>query len=128
MIYHADEDRFKFILISNPSLPMSTNERNLSVYAAVCQIPYGYVATYGQIAEMAGFKGMARQVGYVLFSIPSDSAIPWHRVINARGEISQRSKPGADLKQRRRLEQEGIKFDERGRVSLPIFGWNPRMH
>lgn len=100
-------------------------DRDYRVYAAVNQIPFGRVATYGQIAEMAGLSGMARQVGYVLFDVPTDSAIPWHRVINARGEISARSMPGAENGQRLRLEQEGVKFDEHGRVSLRLFGWKP---
>lgn len=100
-------------------------DRDYRVYAAVNQIPYGRVATYGQIADMAGLSGMARQVGYVLFDIPADSEIPWHRVINARGEISARSIPGGEHAQRARLEQEGVKFDEHGRISLKLFGWKP---
>lgn len=93
------------------------------MYAAVNKIPYGRVATYGQIAKLAGLGGMAREIGYVLFDLPADSAIPWHRVINMRGEISARSMPGAENEQRLRLEQEGVKFDEHGRVSLKLFGW-----
>lgn len=104
---------------------MSLGERDQRVYATVCSIPLGRVATYGQIATLSGMPGMARQVGYVLFDVPSNSTIPWHRVINARGEISQRSEFGAELGQRHRLELEGVQFDERGRVCLNTFGWNP---
>ncbi len=102
-------------------------DRNYRVYAAVNQIPFGRVATYGQIAEMAGLSGMAREVGYALFDIPSDSEIPWHRVINARGEISARSLPGAgaELEQRTRLESEGVQFDEHGRIPMKLFAWKP---
>jgi len=48
------------------------------------------VATYGQIATLAGMPGHARQVGYAMHALPSHSTVPWHRVINARGEISRR--------------------------------------
>ena len=98
-------------------------DQSYRVYAVVRQIPYGRVATYGQIADMAGLGGQAREVGYMLFDVPADSGIPWHRVINARGEISARSIPGGEDKQRLRLEEEGEKFDEHGRISLQLFGW-----
>jgi methylated-DNA-protein-cysteine methyltransferase-like protein len=100
-------------------------DHSYRVYAVVRQIPYGRVATYGQIADMAGLGGQAREVGYMLFDVPADSEIPWHRVINARGEISARSIPGGEDKQRLRLEEEGVKFDEHGRISLQLFGWMP---
>jgi len=58
------------------------------IYAIVRQIPCGQVATYGQVAELANLPGQARLVGYALFRVPSDE-IPWHRVINAKGEVSQ---------------------------------------
>lgn len=101
------------------------HERNARVYAAVSQIPYGRVATYGQVAALSGMYGQARQVGYVMFGIPDDSELPWHRVINARGEISARSMPGADVRQRARLEAEGVEFDRHGRVALNKFAWKP---
>ena len=100
-------------------------DQSYRVYAVVRQIPYGRVATYGQIADMAGLGGQAREVGYMLFDVPADSGIPWHRVINARGEISARSIPGGEDKQRLHLEEEGVKFDEHGRISLQLFGWIP---
>ena len=62
------------------------------IYQTVQQIPYGKVATYGQIARLAGFPGYARQVGYALHATPAGIEIPWHRVINAKGEISLRPK------------------------------------
>lgn len=95
------------------------------VFATMKKIPAGRVATYGQIAKLCGLAGHARQVGYVLFNIPEDSEIPWHRVINARGEISARSIPGGEEKQRARLEKEGITPDLNGRISLKLYGWNP---
>ncbi len=99
-------------------------ERNAIVFAAVCQIPSGRVATYGQVARICGLGRMARQVGYALNALPADSEVPWHRVINARGEISMRSVSGSESVQRLRLEQEGVRFNDGGRVSLSEFGWD----
>ena len=93
------------------------------IYAVVRRIPRGRVATYGQVAELAGLPGHARQVGYALHALPAGSAVPWHRVINARGEVSRRSVPGPELSQRMRLEREGVGFDLRGRVDLRASGW-----
>src|SRR5262245_154669 len=70
------------------------------IYAVVRRIPKGRVATYGQVAALAGYPGHARQVGYALSALPSGTALPWHRVINARGEISLRHWPGAEVTQR----------------------------
>jgi len=99
-------------------------ERNAIVFAAVCQIPPGRVATYGQIARICGLGRMARQVCYALNALPADSDVPWHRVINAKGEISLRSVTGSESVQRLRLEQEGVSFNDGGRVSLAEFGWD----
>ena len=60
-------------------------------YRVVRNVPRGRVASYGQIAELAGLDGHARQVGYALHALPADSGVPWHRVVNAKGEISPRS-------------------------------------
>jgi len=99
-------------------------ERNAIVFAAVCQIPPGRVATYGQIARLCGLGRLARQVGYALNALPAESDVPWHRVINAKGEISLRSVAGSESVQRLRLEQEGVRFNDDGRVSLAEFGWD----
>ncbi|HEX6106578.1 MAG TPA: methylated-DNA--[protein]-cysteine S-methyltransferase [Gemmatimonadales bacterium] len=96
------------------------------IHAVVRKIPRGRVATYGQIAALAGIPGHARQVGYALHALPSDSTVPWHRVINARGEVSRRKVPGSELSQRMLLEREGIRFDARGRVDLRKAGWRRR--
>jgi methylated-DNA-protein-cysteine methyltransferase-like protein len=55
------------------------------IYSVIKRIPRGRVATYGQIAEIAGIGGHARQVGYALHALPSDSGVPWHRVVNSFG-------------------------------------------
>lgn len=87
------------------------------------RIPRGRVATYGQVAELAGLPGHARQVGYALHALRGESALPWHRVVNAAGAISLRSVPGFELEQRLRLEAEGISFNARGRVPLARYRW-----
>lgn len=96
------------------------------IYAVVARIPYGKVATYGQVAVLAGLPGHARQVGYALYATPEDLDIPWQRVINAKGEVSLRADPGFEEGyQRHLLEEEGVVFDARGRVSLKRFLWEP---
>lgn len=96
-------------------------------YALFCswirRIPRGRVATYGQIAELAGLEGHARQVGYALHDLPARSNVPWHRVVNAKGEISPRTVGDSHELQRMLLEAEGVEFDGRGRVDLGRFGW-----
>jgi methylated-DNA-protein-cysteine methyltransferase-like protein len=101
------------------------------IYKVVRRIPKGRVATYGQVAALAGLGGHARQVGYALSALsdedPRHKGVPWHRVINARGEVSPREEPGGDLIQRRALEAEGVQFTESGRVSLERYRWRPRL-
>lgn len=58
------------------------------IYQAVRRIPRGRVANYGQVAKLAGLAGRARQVGYALHALDDDSTVPWHRVVNAKGEVS----------------------------------------
>lgn len=99
---------------------MSGSETYARIYATVRRIPRGRVATYGQIAKLVGVG--PRQVGYALHAL-TDPRVPWQRVINARGEVSER--PEADH-QRIRLLEEGVVFDARGRVDLARFGWRPR--
>jgi alkylated DNA nucleotide flippase Atl1/uncharacterized protein YndB with AHSA1/START domain len=95
------------------------------IYAVVRRIPKGKVATYGQVAVIAGLPGHARQVGYALNAMPSEAIAPWHRVINAQGGISLRAVPGYEFLQRGLLEAEGVRFGPNGRVSLAKFGWDP---
>jgi methylated-DNA-protein-cysteine methyltransferase-like protein len=96
------------------------------IYAVVRQIPTGKVATYGDVAKLAGLPGQARLVGYALHTLPQQSTVPWHRVINAKGGISPgRARLGAELEQRMRLEAEGIEFKANGQASLRQFRWRP---
>ncbi|MBW4513355.1 MAG: MGMT family protein [Scytonematopsis contorta HA4267-MV1] len=97
-----------------------------AIYQIVRQIPKGKVATYGQVADLANLYGKARLVGYALYRVDTNSDIPWHRVINAKGEISQSPERfGADYLQRTLLEQEGIKFNPEGKVDLREHRWRP---
>jgi methylated-DNA-protein-cysteine methyltransferase-like protein len=84
------------------------------------------VATYGQVASLAGLAGHARQVGYALHALPDGTVVPWHRVVNAGGRISSRAVPGAELIQQILLEREGIQLDARGRVPLARVQWKAR--
>ena len=93
----------------------------LKIYRAVRRIPRGRVSTYGDVADRAGLEGRARQVGYALHALPSGSGVPWHRVVNARGEISLRRGSDSHELQRLLLEAEGIRFDARGRIDLNRF-------
>jgi methylated-DNA-protein-cysteine methyltransferase-like protein len=95
------------------------------IYAVVSRIPRGKVATYGQVALLAHLPGRARLVGYALSAL-TDPSVPWHRVINAKGEISRRNGGSdADEVQRHRLEAEGVFFDPHGRIPLELFRWCP---
>ncbi|MBN1781718.1 MGMT family protein [bacterium] len=95
------------------------------IYEAVRRVPRGRVATYGQIAKMAGMPGQARLVGYALHALPETMDVPWHRIINAKGEISLLPDPDSSLTQRMLLESEGIVFDARGRVALDRYVYRP---
>jgi len=93
------------------------------VYDMVAQIPYGKVATYGQIALYLGYPRAARTVGWALHALPEGTEIPWHRVINSQGRVSTSCLThSADL-QRAMLEEEGIVFDERGLVDFALYRW-----
>ncbi len=93
------------------------------IWSFVRKVPPGRVATYGQIAELAGLEGHARQVGYALHNLPAGSDVPWHRVINAKGEISPRSAGDSHELQRMLLEAEGVEIDLLGRIDLKAYRW-----
>jgi methylated-DNA-protein-cysteine methyltransferase-like protein len=96
------------------------------IYAVVRRIPCGKVATYGQVAELAGAPRHARQVGYALHALSPESTLPWHRVINARGEVSLRAVSGCDELQYQLLEEEGVEITGGGRIDLERYRWRPR--
>jgi methylated-DNA-protein-cysteine methyltransferase-like protein len=93
------------------------------IWSVVRNVPAGRVATYGQIAELAGLEGHARQVGYALHHLPEASDVPWHRVVNARGEISPRTAGDSHELQRMLLEAEGVELDAKGRMDLNAYRW-----
>ena len=89
-------------------------------------IPQGQLATYGQIAELIGAYGCARQVGWALRRLPLPSPVPWHRVVNAQGCIAMSpSREGSDWIQRELLLAEGIPVDGAGRLPLRRYRWWP---
>jgi methylated-DNA-protein-cysteine methyltransferase-like protein len=93
------------------------------IYKVVRCIPPGKVASYGQIAKMLGQPQAARTVGWAMGAVPDGSDVPWQRVINSKGMISlPPGSPGATL-QRALLEEEGVVFDDKGRVNLKVYGW-----
>lgn len=92
------------------------------IYEAVQQIPKGCVATYGQVAEAAGDRKMARAVGNALHKNPDPLRIPCHRVVNAKGELSGRYAFGGADKQAKRLAEEGVSVID-GRVDLKHYQW-----
>lgn len=95
--------------------------RYQDIYSLVKRIPPGCVTSYGRIARIINCG--AREVGYAMAATPSDQGIPWHRVVNSKGEISFRKDGRRDTRQRQLLTNEGIVFDEKGRINLDRFGW-----
>jgi methylated-DNA-protein-cysteine methyltransferase-like protein len=96
---------------------------NHRIWQVVASIPEGRVATYGDVAEKAGLSRAARRVGRALRSLPPETRIPWHRVINAQGRISLPRDSFSYRTQRDRLEAEGVLFGSGGRIDLQRFGW-----
>ncbi|ENX04085.1 hypothetical protein F900_00423 [Acinetobacter modestus] len=102
-----------------------TNELHRQILEVIALIPYGKVATYGQIAKLAGLPKHARLVGYVLKHLDKSSEIPWYRVINSQGKISviRIDENGKNIQQSL-LEKEGV-YLINSKVNLKIFGWMP---
>lgn len=101
----------------------TASEKYEKIWATVACIPYGNVATYGQIARVAGLGRQPRMVGYALHALPPGFDIPWHRVINAGGRISLPVEDGRYDLQKTLLENEGVVF-KNGKVDLKRFRWN----
>ena len=94
-------------------------------YGIIQLIPKGKVATYGQIAKLAGLPKHARHVGFALKNMADDSVVPWHRVINSQGKISLSKEDGfGENIQVIKLQSEGVVVID-GRVNLKLYQWNP---
>ena len=93
------------------------------VYEIAARIPRGKVVTYGQIAAALGDPRQARTVGWAMRGTPEWLDIPWHRVVNSSGGISTRHTTGGSNTQRKLLEDEGIVFNEDGRLDLKRYRW-----
>jgi methylated-DNA-protein-cysteine methyltransferase related protein len=105
-----------------PSVPPGADPFCASAREWIAAIPIGKVATYGQIAHLAGKSCGARQVAWILHSQSAKYLLPWQRVIGAAGRISL--PPGKDFaEQRRLLRGEGVAVDGRGRVDLDVYRW-----
>ncbi|MCG8404066.1 MAG: MGMT family protein [Phycisphaerales bacterium] len=99
-------------------------DAHLRILAVIRDIPAGRVCTYGRVAEGAGLPGRARLVGRILRDSPLSFDVPWHRVVNASGRISERS--GSGMKdQRHLLTAEGILFMTEDRIDLAEYLWEP---
>ena len=100
---------------------MTTFEK---IYQIVCQIPEGKVATYGQVAALAGNSRWARVVGYALHQNPAFGEIPCHRVVNCAGRTAPGFAFGGPDVQKQMLENEGVGFLPNGHVDLAKYQWN----
>ncbi|WP_221799314.1 MGMT family protein [Oceanobacter mangrovi] len=97
---------------------------DIRLYTMLASVPAGRVVTYGQLAELVGFPRRARWVGQILRNLPDGSSLPWHRVINARGQISLPPEDGGQ-RQAELLRAEGVMVTPDGRVNLADFRWRP---
>ena len=102
----------------------ATEKRNERIWATICDIPEGSVASYGQIAEIAGILRGARQVAYALRHLPREHDVPWHRVVRATGEIAMRVGSDAFREQKKRLQKEDVAILN-GRIDMKKYRWQP---
>ncbi|MFC1776005.1 MGMT family protein [Pseudomonadota bacterium] len=93
-----------------------------SVWKVVSEIPSGHVLTYGEVARLSGMPRAARRVSQALRRAPRNMALPWHRVINAQGKISFAEDSSGWMRQKDKLENEGVVFLN-GKVDLERFGY-----
>ena len=101
---------------------MQTSSLKEEIWQIVASIPQGRVATYGQIAKIVGYPSHARYVGTTLRNLPHGTKLPWHRVVNGKGQLSFPYNSQPWRLQKSRLEAEGIVFTGKG-FSLRYFQW-----
>jgi len=104
--------------------PATRDERYARIWATISDVPQGTVASYGQIAEIAGIPRGARQVGTALRHLPKGSDVPWHRIIQSAGTIAFPKGSRAYREQKKRLEAEGVPVLA-GRVDMRKYRWQP---
>ena len=102
----------------------ATLKRNQRIWATIRDIPPGCVASYGQVAEIAGVPRGARQVGYALRHLPKNHDVPWHRVIQASGKIAFEKGSRSYKEQAKRLMMEDVVILN-GRIDMQKFRWQP---
>jgi methylated-DNA-protein-cysteine methyltransferase-like protein len=103
-------------------MPTKSFNTFTKIFTIVSAIPYGRVATYGQVAQMVPISS-ARIVGFALASLNGfQEDVPWHRVVNHNGEISPRG-PDQMSAQKELLASEGIKWNKKGRIDFEVYGW-----
>lgn len=101
---------------------MDTDARNQKIYSVIADVPPGRVASYGQIAELAGLPRGARQVAYALRCLPKGHSLPWFRIITASGKLAFDRDSSAFRRQRDLLRSEGVQVVD-GRVDMKTFRW-----
>lgn len=127
--YHQNKEHWNTVILDGTipdkeikrmiaeSYDLVTDSPTRRIYEAVKRIPKGCVATYAQVAEMAGDRKMARAVGNALHKNPDPESIPCHRVVNSKGELAGEYAFGGAWKQAERLKSEGVECTN-GRVDL----------
>lgn len=137
--YHQNKEHWNTVILDGTipdsdikrmiaeSYDLVTDSPSKRIYEAVKKIPKGRVATYGQIAEWAGDKNMARAVGNALHKNPSPDEIPCFRVVNAKGELAGAFAFGGAESQAKLLEAEGVKVVN-GKVDLAMYGVRGKLH
>ena len=132
--YHQNKEKWNTVILDGSipdkdikrmiaeSYDLVTDSPTKRIYEAVKRIPKGHVATYAQVAEMAGDRKMARAVGNALHNNPDPSTIPCHRVVNAKGEIAGEYAFGGAWKQAEILKKEGVESAD-GKVDLKKYGF-----
>lgn len=101
---------------------MSPSNLKLMIWQTVAAIPYGKVATYGDIAKRCGYPGHARFVGTTLKNLPENSMLPWHRIVKANGELAFPVDTDTFIRQKTRLETEGVLFKQQ-KICLKTYRW-----
>jgi methylated-DNA-protein-cysteine methyltransferase-like protein len=112
------------VVVLSPHMPRSSDTYR-RIYDVVKRVPRGRVATYGQVAALAGLPRHARLVGYALNVLPAANDVPWHRVVNAKGQVSLRGDAlGHEDLQAALLRRERVRFVD-GTIDLARYQWQP---